>query len=194
MENMNCCETKEACTIINQYYGCDDGILGGTLELVDNLEETEIGKALDATMGKVLDDKIAEVDNSLSDLSNQLSELSKKGVYSSSNEVEIGTWIDGKPIYRMVLQGITPAQAAKHIVFANLSSLNIDKMTHIHGIVESSNGAYQALVPHSCSDKGTVMLEIVLWYEKASKNLCYNLVGTDYASGPLYVIVDYTKI
>lgn len=197
MENVTYCEgvkDKTGSGVIVNYYSCCDGgeFPVGTVELVDNLEETETGKALDATMGKVLGDKIAEVDNGLSDLSNQLSGLSKKGVYSS-NEVEIGTWIDGKPIYRKVFQGITPTQTTNGIALANLSNLNIDDIIHMYGRVKSSNGDYLNLVPHSYSYKGAVAAELPLWYSYTDKNLYYSLVGTDYASGSLYVIVEYTK-
>ncbi len=57
------------------------GLKGDTPELVANLSETNAGKALDATMGKVLDDKVEGVNNSLGGFS-------------------LGYTTDGKPGYR----------------------------------------------------------------------------------------------
>lgn len=45
------------------------GPKGDSPELVDNLQETVPGKALDATMGKVLDEKITQTDEKLGGLS-----------------------------------------------------------------------------------------------------------------------------
>ena len=55
------------------------GPIGETPELADNLTTTVAGKALDATQGKVLDDKIAINTN---EIANVNSNLSNKGIYS----------------------------------------------------------------------------------------------------------------
>lgn len=82
------------------------GLKDATVTITNNLLATKSGTALDAVQGKVLDDKITEVNSSLE---NTKSIVNSSSLYSDTEEVQIGTWIDGKPIYRKVVQITTPS-------------------------------------------------------------------------------------
>lgn len=60
----------------------------------------------------------------------------------STNEERIGTWIDGKPIYRKVVV-LTSFSAGETIVNHNIS--NIDKIINVSGFAYRRGGDYEIL-------------------------------------------------
>lgn len=62
--------------------------------------------------------------------------IAKQDVYST-DEIEIGTWIDGKPIYRKVIDfGVLPNNTSKYVPH-NIS--NLDKVINIGGYIVKGN-------------------------------------------------------
>ena len=53
----------------------------------------------------------------------------------SAEEKVIGTWIDGKPLYKLLIQGTTTDRR----ITVNLSDKNIEKITGITGICNANN-------------------------------------------------------
>ncbi len=66
----------------------------------------------------------------------------------STNEIRIGTWIDGKPLYRKTFDISSITNSNTNLV--DISSLNIDKVVLIRGCLKASNG-YQEPMPLSDS-------------------------------------------
>ena len=66
------------------------------------------------------------------------------GTTYSENEQRIGTWIDGKPIYRKVIAKDS-SFSGKNTPY-DLSSLNIDRFFGLHGIWKTSDGT-QGTIP-----------------------------------------------
>lgn len=60
-------------------------------------------------------------------------ETGSAGEVYSTNEVCIGTWIDGKPLYRIVIEVTLPSTKSTNYVLASLASYNVKKVLFIDG-------------------------------------------------------------
>ena len=103
--------------------------------------------------------------------------------YSTTEEV-IGTWIDGKPIYR---KSFNYTATTGEVIVADLSSLNIDTICHMYGNFKDGNALIES-IPFYLHSAYTV----TPFYKLADKSLrltanIANLTGTG------VVIIEYTK-
>lgn len=55
----------------------------------------------------------------------------------STEEKEIGKWLDNEKLYRLIIQG----QATDNEIIINLSELNIKKITKMNGLLTLNNGS-----------------------------------------------------
>jgi hypothetical protein len=102
----------------------------------------------------------------------------------STEEIRIGSWIDGKPLYRKtVIFGSLPNASSKYIKH-NIS--NIDFIASIKGVTTQSNGAAQPL-PYSSS---TLEKNVQLY---ADKTIIEITTGRDDSSKNAYITLKYTK-
>lgn len=98
----------------------------------------------------------------------------------STDEVVVGTWIDGRPLYRKVVQ-FTTASGGDTTV--DLSSLNIRKVVKIDGVVGSDSDAKP----------------INFYYEgyyispRYANNTMYIASSTAYGNTPACLVLEYTK-
>lgn len=106
--------------------------------------------------------------------------------YSTSEQV-VGTWTDGKPIYRRVLTSTTSSTAGADASVFVLSSYDVDTIVKIDGFVgyTSSSTSMMALnynldSSHYCTT-----------YYYATNQSIYAKCGQ--ASCPITVVVEYTK-
>ena len=102
---------------------------GVVATVVDNLESTSTVDALSAKQGKLLNDKITT-----------------NSTYSTEEQV-IGTWIDGKPIYRKTIP-FTTATVGKHSIKHGIS--NLDTVVDAKGTSKGSAGTFYVF-PMSCA-------------------------------------------
>ena len=65
-----------------------------------------------------------------------------KDVYSF-DEVEIGTWVNGKPIYRKVIPGTLAKDSGSGITFANVSELKVDRVINLYGNMSHRDNSTQ---------------------------------------------------
>ena len=103
--------------------------------------------------------------------------------YSTTEEV-IGTWIDGKPLYRKCFNYTA---TTGEVIVADLSSLNIDTVCHMYGNFKDGNALIES-IPFYLHSAYTV----TPFYKLADKSLrltanIANLTGTG------VVIIEYTK-
>lgn len=89
-------------------------------------------------------------------LVNAINEINNKFNYSTT-ETKIGTWIDGKPVYRIVIEYTTTSQANLGYNI-DVSSLNIETMIKAEGV--GNNTALlsdtQAILMNSSKTKVTI--------------------------------------
>lgn len=101
----------------------------------------------------------------------------------STDEVKTGdTWIDGKPIYRIVLNFTTTAGVSNSPTISNVS-----KILSFDGAVRQSSGNYSSL-SYRYNDTDWCMC---FWY--AAQNCFQFRTGTSYGFGDTTMIVEYTK-
>lgn len=107
-------------------------------------------------------------------------------VYSTSDEIPIGTWIDGKTIYRKTMYwGSMPN---KTTVLKNHNIANIDYIVHVEGIAKSSqNPATHQNIPAA---NPTLEYCCALWGTKTQIGM---KTGDDRSYQTAYVWIEYTK-
>ena len=105
---------------------------------------------------------------------------SENQIYSTDEQV-IGKWIDGKPIYRKVVNKsiIKPGDT--------LISLNVDKLINASGYFQW-NGAIQVLYKFPCNDN-----DVTVGVGVDSNKICVNTNYTDNSLINLHAILEYTK-
>lgn len=111
-----------------------------------------------------------------------MNEIQKGNVYST-NEIEIGRWIGGEPLYRKVILFNTPSNITGNSVAINIPELNIDSLTKFAGIAIDQNGGVFVIL----GDTQAVTLsadkrQLVIWFNNDS--------AKSYTG---HVIIEYTK-
>lgn len=102
----------------------------------------------------------------------------------STSEQRIGTWIDGKPVYRKVINFGALPNASTKSVSHNIS--NLGTILDIKGT--GTNGSFWFKFPHVVQDTPTNGIEI-----NVSTTLIYIKTGSDRSAYSAYVTLEYTK-
>lgn len=106
-------------------------------------------------------------------------------VYSTEEQV-IGTWINGKPLYRRVFELQTPAAVGEALILS-FSGLNIDYISRITGTISVQK--IGAIVPTN-SMWGTAVTCSVIYF---GGGLSCRITDSNYTNCPIKCIVEYTK-
>ena len=112
-------------------------------------------------------------------LYNQLQTVDNKNNYSST-EQELGTWTDGKIIYRRVFSATTGSNVTAGTIDA------YDTVIRCEGYFKDSSDVYRRFDSSVDSTSITV-------YVNSSNNVIVNASNNSYSSLPCFVIVEYTK-
>jgi len=117
-----------------------------------------------------------------------------KEVYSF-DEVEIGTWVDGKAIYRKVITGTLATESGNSIVFADVSELNIEKMINLYGNMIGNQNTVQTTLQFSNNRTDGLFGAINMAYNMDKKTIDYHFLNNkgNYSGCTAYVILEYTK-
>ena len=109
-----------------------------------------------------------------------------KNVYSTTNEVPIGTWIDGKTIYRKAMYwGAMPNNTT---VLKNHNIANIDYIVRVGGMAK--NSATTPTYQNIPTANPTLEYNCALW---ANKNQIGMKTGDDRSYQTAYVWIEYIK-
>lgn len=109
----------------------------------------------------------------------------------SEEEKEIGTWIDGKKLYRLIIQGTTTNRS----LTLDLSSRNIAKITKMEGVYNASDLYYISLPSYLARNTDEISkIYAYAIYSIASKNISMTF-GTNsyYSSIEVILQLEYTK-
>lgn len=108
----------------------------------------------------------------------------------STSEVKTGdVWINGKPIYRLVLQGTTPATPYTYTQWKTLSS-DVDQIINMYGII-ANTFVVGAMRPGSDS---VAMPGYTVWpYYDYNGHIIALVSATNSANKSMFLIVEYTK-
>lgn len=116
-----------------------------------------------------------------------MSDIQTEEVYSAE-ETRIGTWIDGKPLYKITIALTTPASLNTDSKVYNLASLNIDTLIDISGMVSPSNNTSSPV-----NYFGHDSYYIATWYNRGGSTLGVRVGNSIFVSRPAYVTLKYTK-
>lgn len=113
------------------------------------------------------------------------------GEVYSTEETRIGTWIDGKPLYRIVFSATTPS-GLEPVPVLNLDDHGIDKVIKIEGFLNSKGGSTQFI----CSS-GFIPASEYTWIFRAtvnsSKQIILQVTTNDLMESPATLMIEYTK-
>lgn len=107
------------------------------------------------------------------------------GEVYSTEETRIGTWIDGKPLYRSIHYVTFPNGSVTWAKIADAPP-NVDTATRLYGIAYGLNG-YTAPLPQALANYS---LSIVLKYKSEIQLYSTN---PSYYGVPAYIYLEYTK-
>jgi hypothetical protein len=121
-------------------------------------------------------------------------EGNSKDVYSY-DEIQIGTWVDGKPIYRKVITGTLANESGNSLVFANVSELKIDKLIDLYGSAVNKAETGQITLQTSYNRTDPPLVAVNMVYDASVGELQYYFVniGGYYSGATAYVVIEYTK-
>lgn len=119
-----------------------------------------------------------------------------QGTYSTE-EVRIGTWIDGKPLYRIVKNGKMAVPKADTDIKLFELPAELEQLVALHGIKDRSWGGF-SLLPNSSLEtpsEGGKTTYAVLWYTKKEHSVYYRTnQDTDQSFTFSWILIaEYTK-
>lgn len=114
---------------------------------------------------------------------------SSGGEIYSTEETKIGTWIDGKPLYRRVFEIAGPTGATFFTVYTFNETVIPKKL---YGIALTVSGLYQSLEGVMCTNL-SANINTALYYIPSSKNLVFRTYSGDFKNAPITIVIEYTK-
>ena len=133
-----------------------------TVEVIDNLTSTDTTKPLSANQGRLLNQKL--------------------NYYIE--ETVIGTWIDGKPLYRKVLEGTLPNTGT--VIF----SIQDAKIINYDGLIKSKWGYWYKINDQYTAEQGYEIYSAL----NSNRNELSIFCGSFYTTSSQYEItIEYTK-
>lgn len=122
-------------------------------------------------------------------------EFSNKQIYSTEEQV-IGTWTDGKPLYRKVINGTSTSsdKDGSWVLFYNIPNL---KMIHnLHGIIKTLDDLNECYVlPLTTVIEGNIA-EVNFYFDTKTGNIYNKVRGgnrTWFYDKPIELTIEYTK-
>ena len=129
--------------------------------------------------------------NSINEVNSIATNNAKDNIYSLSETDTGKIWIDGKPIYRKVIDfGTLPNAGVK---YANLGIENLERIIFWQGLVfESSTGNYFPL-PNATTAGSPYLIDIVVASGDGYTQALRIRTQNDRTGFTAYIIVEYTK-
>lgn len=117
-----------------------------------------------------------------------------KNIYSTSEAIRIGTWIDGKPLYRKVLTG---TKVVGTDLYLSLSESDVNELISVpEAKITRADSSYSSyVIPFY--ESSTVFTRIEMLQPSHPNNPSSILIksgSADYGNGYVYAVVHFTKI
>lgn len=120
------------------------------------------------------------------------------GEVYSTTETRIGTWIDGKPLYRRVISGSSPNVSN---AWTQISTIDKDlTIVHLYGILQgaTSRDTFYSVPLYFRYQLGgeTYDVNVFLMYTISNGAISCFISGTNFNSmtdKPMHIVVEYTK-
>lgn len=110
----------------------------------------------------------------------------------SLNETDTGkTWIDGKPIYRKVIDfGTLPNTSEKHV---NLNINNLEKIIFLYGLAYNTQNGNYFPMPNGSISLTPYLMDLAIADGTGYTNALRIRTQNDRSMFTAYIIVEYTK-
>lgn len=113
--------------------------------------------------------------------------VAAENVYSTE-ETRIGTWIDGKPLYRKVFGGISP-DTTDGAPVADTSDLSMDNIVNGYGWINTNSNNGIRYIPYTMDTSNSCFI-----YVSSDKSKLMMLTrGQSFGGKPFFYTVEYTK-
>lgn len=109
----------------------------------------------------------------------------------SANELAIGTWIDGKTVYRKVIEATSPTVVDTSTNIYNISDLNINEIIKIEGTVYSKGASFKG--PINSYINATDYITTWVYCEDTNKPSHIRCRCHNRTNSPMEIILEYTK-
>lgn len=122
------------------------------------------------------------------------SDGSHEDVYSTE-EIRIGTWIDGKPLYRVAIKTTTPVKSDENTSIEVASySADVEEVVRCNAIMTSKTGQ-KTIAPYyyTSDDRVWVAYNPPNYTHTGMINSVRMMVGANLVSLPTTIILEYTK-
>ena len=140
------------------------------------------GLLADGVMTEVVDSMENPSSNMAPSVNAAKEYIDKKQTYST-DEIVIGTWIDGKPVYRKVVIGKTPTLSENWTNALTFS--NIDKIVKFNCLLNETSTSFAPIPKYDGS---------LYWIDVSIVNQKLRFLGSDSYSNKDYIlIIEYTK-
>lgn len=124
----------------------------------------------------------ADIDGNESNVQNELNGIYEKSIYSTE-EIIVGKWIDGKPIYRKTLTGTLGSDLYTVVIDPGL----IDTIVNTYGIVIHPSTEAQMQLGCYLNERNYCGFYV------GGENICSIFYSEQYATGSYKITVEYTK-
>ena len=124
-----------------------------------------------------------------------VNKVTKKNNKYSTNETVIGTWIDGKPLYRKVFKETNYAISSSQYHDIDISTMDIDTVSAIYGVLYGVGG--DGKTPYDCPigmdlDPPTNRATVYVERSENHKPRTLRIVATNMWNNCL-ITMEYTK-
>lgn len=146
----------------------------------ENPEISDINKVTDNNMNEIK----TVVNNNDDELITINTNLTNATTYST-DEIRIGTWIDGKPVYRKVIN------STKENIQSLINNLNIDTPIRFNGLADSKYGYAWAENARYTPESG--YSNVYHWSQSKPRTITWEFESYYENNSPVMAILEYTK-
>lgn len=107
----------------------------------------------------------------------------------STEEQRIGTWIDGKPLYRRVVNITSPEATTINKTYP--LEIAVDRMVRLQAVLQSQVSVSTSKYPLPFFYENNVYLSV--WYSVGSLYAKAGSSAVEYLNQPVTVLMEYTK-
>jgi hypothetical protein len=157
------------------------------VDLTGYAKTTEVSTMLDNEIGDLSELETENKDNTvdaINELKGNIDTLDERGIYSTTEKV-IGTWADGKPLYRIVLNATTPSTGDTSTTIVSTLPNNIDNITKLDGMILDQSARF------TINSYFSNTYYISTFYDPSVGINCK--VGSNLTSRTCKIIIEYTK-
>ena len=158
------------------------------VDLTGYAKTTEVSAMLDNEIGDLSELETENKDNTvdaINELKGNIDTLDERGIYSTTEKV-VGVWIDGKPLYRKVINfGSLPNNSQK---FVNHNISNLGYVSKLEGTAQRTSDGVRFTIPYA----GLTATNSISLNGNATS--LYIATGSDRTSIDVcYITIEYTK-